>query len=611
MTQKAFIGNEAIKDWLQYMQSIAPRHCLLVRGKKSFDLCGGKKVIDELVNITNCKVTEYSDFSVNPKYEEAISGVELFIASKADIIVAVGGGSVLDMAKLIRHMAAEKGYAAPLHAFPTTAGTGAEATHFAVVYIDGKKQSIAADDVLPDVAVVYPQFTYQNDAYLTACTGFDALAQAIESYWAKGATEESRRYSVRALELLWHQLPQLVQAPNEGLRDQVAEGAYWAGRAINISTTTAPHAFSYAFTSHYNYPHGHAVALTFPFFMKLNGTQDLYELLDVRADEAMQKMEEYILELGLSMQLAPEVDIKGMLQEVNIQRLSNNPIKVTLEIIADLEIYLKSHQKEDFSRYNGEGTPLRKAQLRMVEILKEVDGIFRRNNIDYWIDAGTLLGAVRHGGFIPWDDDVDISLRREDYDRAREALQKELPKSMVFVDWTTDKNYFDACGRVKSRNSHVDLPIYRFQKEQGIWVDIFPMETLATYKEKLWGEKIFGKVFRHAHNEGLAVKKSRLAYWLTRFLALLLYPMGYMIISFFRYRGRKHANVITYGFALCTVYPKHQPEWIFPTQDIEFENLVVRAPHDYKSYLTEFYGNYMQIPPKEKRVVHSNNWKIW
>lgn len=268
-------------------------------------------------------------------------------------------------------------------------------------------------------------------------------------------------------------------------------------------------------------------------------------------------------------------------------------------------------QQEDFSKYNGEGTPLRNAQLRMVEILKEVDGIFRRNNIDYWIDAGTLLGAVRHGGFIPWDDDVDISLRREDYDRAREALQKELPKSMVFVDWTTDKNYFDACGRVKSRNSHVDLPIYRFQKEQGIWVDIFPMETLATYKEKLWGEKIFGKVFRHAHNEGLAVKKSRLAYWLTRFLALLLYPMGYMIISFFRYRGRKHANVITYGFALCTVYPKHQPEWIFPTQDIEFENLVVRAPHDYKSYLTEFYGNYMQIPPKEKRVVHSNNWKIW
>lgn len=345
MTQKAFIGNEAIKDWLQYMQSIAPRHCLLVRGKKSFDLCGGKKVIDELVGITNCDITEYSDFSVNPKYEEAISGVELFIASKADIIVAVGGGSVLDMAKLIRHMAAEKGYAAPLHALPTTAGTGAEATHFAVVYIDGKKQSIAADDVLPDVAVVYPQFTYQNDAYLTACTGFDALAQAIESYWAKGATNESRDYSLRAIGLLWKQLPQLIQSPTEELRNQVAEGAYWAGRAINISTTTAPHAFSYAFTTHYGYPHGHAVALTFPFFMKLDGTNNLLDLLGFTEDAVVQQMEGYISSLGLELELTSVVDIPATLREVNLQRLSNNPIVVTQSTIKELESYLETKKR--------------------------------------------------------------------------------------------------------------------------------------------------------------------------------------------------------------------------------------------------------------------------
>ena len=345
MTQKAFIGNEAIKDWLQYMQSIAPRHCLLVRGKKSFGLCGGKKVIDELVGITNCDITEYSDFSVNPKYEEAIFGVEFFIASKADIIVAVGGGSVLDMAKLIRHIAAEKGYVAPLHALPTTAGTGAEATHFAVVYIEGKKQSIAADDVLPDVAVVYPQFTYQNDAYLTACTGFDALAQALESYWAKGATNESRDYSVRAVGLLWKQLPQLIQSPTEELRNQVAEGAYWAGRAINISTTTAPHAFSYAFTTHYGYPHGHAVALTFPFFMKLNGSKELFAILGLSAKNVIEETETYITRLDLSLELSPMVDIEGALREVNLQRMSNNPVVVTPDIMADLNSYLHTSKQ--------------------------------------------------------------------------------------------------------------------------------------------------------------------------------------------------------------------------------------------------------------------------
>jgi len=340
MTQKAFIGDKAINDWLQLVQSMSPRHCFLVRGKKSFDACGGRKVIDEMVGVTHCGITEYSDFSVNPKYEEAQIGLEKLLQSQADLIVAIGGGSVLDMSKIICHMATEQGYTIPLHAMPTTAGTGAEATHFAVVYIDGKKQSITADDVLPDVAVVYPPFTYSNSVYQTACVGFDAVAQAIESYWAKGATNESRAFSVKALGLLWKQLPQLIQAPTEELRDQVAEGAYYAGKAINISTTTAPHAFSYAFTSHYGYPHGHAVALTFPFFLKLNGTKELYELLGFSSIGIISQMQAYIDSLGLSLALDDSVDIHSTLQEVNLQRLSNNPVDVTSEIIKELESYL-------------------------------------------------------------------------------------------------------------------------------------------------------------------------------------------------------------------------------------------------------------------------------
>lgn len=344
MNQKVYIGKNAIDEWFSDLQEISPKHCFLVRGHRSFDACGGRAVIDRLQEITQCQITEFEDFSVNPKYEEAQVGLEKLLQSKADMIVAIGGGSVLDMSKLIRHMAVEKGYSIPLHAMPTTAGTGAEATHFAVVYIDGKKQSIAADDVLPDVAVVYPPFTYSNSEYQTACAGFDAVAQAIESFWAKGATEKSRAYAKKALGLLWNQLPQLVQNPTEELRDQVAEGAYWAGRAINISTTTAPHAFSYAFTSHYGYPHGHAVALTFPFFMKLNGTKELFDILSQSSMNVIEEMEKYITLLGLSLRLAPSVDVCGTLQEVNLQRLSNNPVEVTLELIKELEKYLNSHR---------------------------------------------------------------------------------------------------------------------------------------------------------------------------------------------------------------------------------------------------------------------------
>lgn len=265
---------------------------------------------------------------------------------------------------------------------------------------------------------------------------------------------------------------------------------------------------------------------------------------------------------------------------------------------------------EDLRKYNPEGSTLRKAQLRMLEILEVVDKICRKHNIDYWIDAGTLLGAVRHGGFIPWDDDVDIAVMRDDYYRIREILQKELPPNMVFVDWTTDANYFDACGRVKLRDTRIHIPAYRYQKEQGMWLDIFPMESLSTYKEKIWGEKIYGKAFRHAHNEGLAKKKSRLAYRITRIIALLVYPLASFIINILRRRGKRTEKIITYGFALCTTsYPQHKREWIFPTQDIQFENIIVRAPHDYDSYLTELYGDYMQIPPVEKRVMHYTEWE--
>ena len=340
MNQKIYIGQNAIVEWLSDIQTISPKHCFVVRGHRSFEACGGQEVIVRLLKKTNCQISEFEDFSVNPKYEEAQVGLERLMQSKADLIVSIGGGSVLDMSKLIRHMAVEKGYSIPLHAMPTTAGTGAEATHFAVVYIDEKKQSIAADDVLPDVAVVYPPFTYSNSIYQTACAGFDAVAQAIESFWAKGATEESRAYSVKALGLLWKQLPQLLQKTTNELRDQVAEGAYWAGRAINISTTTAPHAFSYAFTSHYGYPHGHAVALTFPFFMQLNGGKELFELLGFSSVGIIQQMEDYISSLGLSLRIAPSVDIMGTLQEVNLQRLANNPVEVTPGRLSELESYL-------------------------------------------------------------------------------------------------------------------------------------------------------------------------------------------------------------------------------------------------------------------------------
>lgn len=597
MSHQLLETKDIVATLVTLMEEADAKRVFLVRGRKSFEACGAHAAMQEVIAKRPIELTEFVDFSVNPKDEEAQAGLQKMLQCKPDVIIAIGGGSVMDMAKLIRHYAAEQKCDVPLWAIPTTAGTGAEATHFAVVYREGKKHSVEADDIMPDVAILYPLFTHDNGAYLTACTGFDALAQAIEAYWNPNATEESKSYSVRAIELLYKQLPQCVAHPEDtSLRGEIQRGAYWAGRAINITKTTAPHAFSYAFTTHYDYPHGHAVALTFPFFMKLNGTQDLYELLGVREDDAMQKMEKYISKLGLSMQLAPEIDIKGLLQQVNIQRLSNNPIKVTPEIITELETYMKSHQKEDLSRYNPEGSTLRKAQLRMVDILVEVDKICRKHKIEYYLDWGSLLGAVRHGGFIPWDDDLDIAVRGKDVNRLRKLLQAELPTNLCYQDFYTDWNYPAPMGKVRDKKSIFNDPYMTKVKERGIYIDVFAVEPIIPLKLKNLIDFVYIRCVRGVHNYSDR--------FIEKLLGFVCYP----------------PTIITIW--LCRLWAKmvgerrwgHQYGWkshiyvtkdvIYPVREIQFEGHTFFAPNNYDAYLKTLYGDYMQIPPEDKRVTH-------
>lgn len=334
MNQQCYLGHTAIADLREKLIQLHVQRIFLVRGNHSYTACGAEATLSPVFSELGITMVEYRGFSVNPKMEEATIGVDLFMTSNADCILAIGGGSTMDMAKLIHHYAAQRGIIVPLMAMPTTAGTGAEATHFAVVYINGKKKSIEADDILPDYAFVYPPFTYTNDAYLTACTGFDALAQAFEAYWNKNATVESTQYALKAISLLLHQLPECVNRPTNLLRDEIIEGAYWAGRAINITKTTAPHAFSYAFTSQCGYPHGHAVALTFPFFAELNlGKKGLYKYFS-----------EYVQKIGLGYNGTKGYDLDSILHEVNLQRLSNNPVDVTDSTIMHIKNSLNSQQ---------------------------------------------------------------------------------------------------------------------------------------------------------------------------------------------------------------------------------------------------------------------------
>lgn len=327
------------------------KHVLIVHGKHSYAQCGAAAAVNEALQGLAIHVTDFENFSSNPKDEEAQQGLSLVLQSKPDVIIGIGGGSAMDMAKLIRHYAAEQGYIVPLWAIPTTAGTGAEATHFAVVYKDGKKCSVEDDDILPNVVMLYPPLTYNNDAYLTACTGFDAFAQAIEAFWNPNATKESDNYALRAIAHIHHQLPTCVHNTEvDYLRKDLLLGAYYAGKAINITKTTAPHAFSYAFTTHCGYPHGHAVAITFPFFAKLNmahhpKNEELRRWLGLSKETDLQQyFTNYVKSIGLSYIGSNGMDLHSLLCQVNLERLRNNPEEMNNKRMNELENYIKSSE---------------------------------------------------------------------------------------------------------------------------------------------------------------------------------------------------------------------------------------------------------------------------
>ena len=244
----------------------------------------------------------FSDFTPNPLFEQVCKGVDLFKSSHCDTILAVGGGSAIDVAKCIKlAVLAEDGNAAiipplvskripidgskiPFIAIPTTAGTGSESTHNAVMYYEGAKQTVTNDGVLPDYAVLEPSVLKTLPLYQKKCTMMDALCQGIESWWSVNSTEESYEYSRKTVELIMSNWHKYIFENDEEAASQIMLAANYSGRAINITQTTAAHAMSYKITSLYKLPHGHAVAVCLPEIWEYM-IEHLEKCIDVRGQD--------------------------------------------------------------------------------------------------------------------------------------------------------------------------------------------------------------------------------------------------------------------------------------------------------------------------------------
>jgi alcohol dehydrogenase len=269
----------------------------------------------------------------NVNKKEIAVALEQFKKSQYSVILAIGGGSVIDLAKAIIYECIGSSLTVPAFiAAPTTAGSGSEATHFAVIYDNKKKLSLAHPALLPSNIILDAELTYSLSPAQTAASGMDVFSQAVESYWNVRASEESKSYARESIEIWGQYFIEAVNKPLAISRERMLTAAYLAGKAINITRTTGPHALSYYLTAEHGIIHGQAVGIFLPVFFLYNAPcQDLCRILNVKdEEEAMQYITGKMKQAGLKtnfaeLGLAKDEIIDDLLNSVNKERFDNNP----------------------------------------------------------------------------------------------------------------------------------------------------------------------------------------------------------------------------------------------------------------------------------------------
>ena len=347
--------------------SYSAHRVLVVTGGKSFQACGAKAILSECLK--GYHVTYFSDFELNPRLIDAQRGVKLAIENTIELIISIGGGSVLDMGKLIKALYSTPDEAInlakgvtevidpniPLVAIPTTAGSGSESTHFAVVYVGDDKYSLADNCLLPNDVILDGNLTLSATKYQKACNVLDALSQSIESAWAVGSTSESLLMSYEALELCVENFSKYVNSiDNLIVAQDMIKASNLAGQAINITKTTSAHAWSYGLTKRFGVPHGHAVWATLPKIFEIHATshadlvsdprgpehlvavmEKLMDILNISPDEDIEAHFEYMLaSIGVKANIEIDFGISErgrsvLSRNVNQERMQNNPVTLS------------------------------------------------------------------------------------------------------------------------------------------------------------------------------------------------------------------------------------------------------------------------------------------
>lgn len=314
-----------IEEFKLYINELEPKSVLFV-SSRDYDRFGYRELLEE----QGVKVSAFTAFEPCPETSSVKYGVEALNNSSADLIVTVGGGSAIDCAKGIKYYA-EKNI--NILAVPTTAGTGAEVTKTAVLYINGDKQSVKDVSLIPQYAVFDYTTLETLPRFQKIVTAFDAFCHSFEAFISKNANEESRKYSIDSLKLFEKYFNSYINE-DKNAYEPMMKCSELAGRAINIAQTAAPHAFSYKLHKLLGFAHGQACAVSLVYIWKYmlanSNDSDLIEKLEYLTDITGftdDSLEELLKSLGIleNISMTP-AEFEETVNGVNLQRIVNNPM---------------------------------------------------------------------------------------------------------------------------------------------------------------------------------------------------------------------------------------------------------------------------------------------
>lgn len=589
---------------------------------------------------------EFNTFSIIPTYEEICMGVKLFLREQCDAVIAIGGSSAIITAKGIKMFAAldqEEDYLnqvivssqVPCICIPTMTGAGCEANGSVIFMLNGRRECRKHESCRPSYLYYEPKLLDLLSDYEKRSSLAEAMMHCVDMMWAVDATEESITYAEKAFHLLYDNTMQYLRG-EESSYSRMQLGTFYVGKALENRKGTAVQDMAFWFAEKCKIAQGQAGMMLVPsvyqmLVEKFSEEQEsfiLQEKLDRIRDmiypgankkSDVKKQFEFLLRI-LKFQVPEyigEEEVSILSKQVEEDRIEEYPICILPEDVGDIftsafrmirdeennliqdPSYVKVVQRQEF--VDG-------LQKLTLETLLLTQKFLDEYGLTFFLGEGTLLGAVRHHGFILWDDDVDILMPRDDYDQLVElAKAGKVPPELNFDALeNNDKHWvLGAKMQLVRETDYVQEKVKSLSKCHGPYVDIFPLDywpkpfgfklRISDMKVKVCRRMLFMKT---GYSKATKKKFHRRVLRVMCFFVTNRQIENWAIKNMKKFQDKKRKYMVN----LCSYYPFYKE--VFPSACfkekvmIDFEGHPMPLPKDYDYVLKTTYGaKYDSIPP--------------